>query len=197
MGQHPHSSAVFLTGPLPHLLVSGGFLHPAVAPPASPPPLSPISHLVSSKAGHVAGQTFRSGFQEEWVLFLRGGDASASAPSRTAFPSDPAPTAFCLLLSLLPSFCHVLLGPMNRFGPALLFLTNRKGAECQRGGRWFLANGGGGRGGEPSSWAVGTGTQPPAGPAAGVPDGQPWLCLSPPPAFVYIPASSLSPSNPR
>lgn len=179
------------------MLVSDGSLHCAVSPLPLPRPLSPSTSWFQPKPDTWQDKLSAVVSKKNGVLFLRGGDASASALSRTAFPSDPAPTAFCLLLWLLPSFCHVLLGPMNKSGPALLFLTNRKGAERQRGGRWFLANGGGGRGGEPSSWAVGTGTQPPAGPAAGVPDGQPWLCLSPPPAFVYIPASSLSPSNPR
>ena len=199
-GQHPGSSTVFLSGPHSPPACEGCFLHCAVSPLPLQPlahPLVPVNFLVLAKARHVAGQTFRSGFQEEWGPSLRRQGRRASALSCAAFPSDPAPTAFCLLLSLLPSFRHVLLGLMNKSGPTLLFLTNRKRSECQRGGRWFLANGGGGRGGESSSWAVETGMQHPAGPAAGVPDGQPWLCLSPLPAFVYVPASSLSPSNTR
>lgn len=65
----------------------------------------------------------------------------------TVFPSNPAATAFCLLLLFLPSFRHVLLGLVNK--SEFLFLTSREQADCQRGG--MLP--GGGRGRESSSWA--------------------------------------------
>ena len=138
----------------------------------------------------MAGKTSCIGFQEAWGHFLVGG-------SSAAFPSDPALTDLCLLLTFLPSFCHLLPGGINKSGRAFLFLTNRQGADCQWGGRCFLANGGGGRDSESSSWAVWIGAQHHTGPAAGVPDGLPGACSSPLPASVYVPLPSLSPWSAR
>lgn len=75
----------------------------------------------------MAGQTFCGGFQEEWGHFPTRGNSAV-------FPSNPAPTAFCLLLRFLPSFCRVLLGLVSKSGPVFLFLTNGEPADCQLGG---------------------------------------------------------------
>lgn len=104
--------------------------------------------------------------------FHMGGQPSASATKAPVLPSHPALTAFSLWLTLLPSFCHFLLGLINKAGAHFLVLANRERAECAR---MVVHPGVGGRGRNPPAGQFGR-SQHHTGPAAGVPDGRPAVC---------------------
>lgn len=102
-----------------------------------------------------------------WVI-VTAGRCSALATKDSRLPSDGALTAFCLGLTLLPSFRHILLGLINKARAHILVWANQERAECCKEG------GVSSRGWQrqtPSSWAVWTGTQHHTGLATSVPDG--------------------------
>lgn len=187
--QHPGSNAIGPTcphSPLYCILMAARPLWPSCLSPPSPHPSQLPGFSPSGTCGttHFLPRLSR----KNGVIFL--------VRESIALPSDPALTAFCLLLTLLPSFCHVLLSPPNKSGPAFLFLTNCERADCQRGARCLLGSGGGGRGRECSSWAVGAAHSTPLGQLQ-VSQMASLVCSFPLAASVHVPPSSLSPSRAR
>lgn len=143
----------------------------------------------------MAEQTFWGGFQEESghrVIVTLQGDALPRLQKTPGLPSDRALPAFCLGLTLLPSFRHIMLGLINKARAHVLVWANQERAECCKEG------GVSSRGWQrqiPSSWAVWTGTQRHTGLAAGVPDGSlesPHLQCWP----LFMPCCSLPSLNP-
>lgn len=115
--------------------------------------------------GWLPGRVRSSGHR---VIVTLQGDAPPRLQKTLHLPSDRALTAFCLGLTRLPSFLHILLGLINKARAHVLVWANQERAVCGKEG------GVSSRGWQrqtPSSWAVWTGTQRHTGLAAGVPDG--------------------------
>lgn len=127
------------------------------------------------------------------VIVTLQGDALPLLQKTLRLPSDRALMAFCLGLTLLPSFLHILLGLINKARAHVLVWANQVRAECCKEG------GVSSRGWQrqtPSSWAVWTGTQRHTGLAAGVPDGSlesPYLQCR----LLFMPCCSLPSLNPH